>query len=206
MTLSVLYRPVCACLLALGLVLSASAAAPRDFDPLAAGIEENISYPAVPQKHREKVSAAMHSLERTLRELGYKTTRVRSGEVVLVTIPCSSLFAPNSIELKTKASGVLSQLLPYIRRSDNYKVIVAVHADNTGDAEYSDRLTADRANAVDEFFFSRNGNKDTGIIPYGLGADEPVAPNTGVRNRAANRRVELYFVPTSTFIDKTRNR
>jgi len=206
MTLSVLYRPVCACLLALALVLSASAAAPRDFDPLAAGIEENISYPAVPQKHREKVSAAMHSLERTLRELGYKTTRVRSGEVVLVTIPCSSLFAPNSIELKTKASGVLSQLLPYIRRSDNYKVIVAVHADNTGDAEYSDRLTADRANTVDDYFYRALGEQDSGIIPYGLGGDEPLMPNHGIENRAMNRRVEIYFVPTRAFIDKAKNR
>lgn len=44
------------------------------------------------------------------------------------------------------------------------------------------------------------------MIPYGLGYDEPVAPNTGVANREKNRRVEIYFVPTKDFIDKARKK
>ena len=160
----------------------------------------------MPQKHREKVSAAMHSLERTLRELGYKTTRVRSGEVVLVTIPCSSLFAPNSIELKTKASGVLSQLLPYIRRSDNYKVIVAVRRQygRRRVLRPPHRRPCQCCRRVS--FSASNGNKDTGIIPYGLGA----ATNPWLRIRGCETVPQTgrvgCTVPTSTFIDKTRNR
>lgn len=204
-----LCKVLCACVMALAAVafpVAVFSAQPESFDPFAAGIEDNINHPKPPQKQKEILASAMQQLERTLRELGYRTTRVRSGEVVMVTIPCSTLFDPNSVELRPKASATLSQLLPYIKRSDNYKVIVAVHADNTGDEEYSDRITADRANAIDEYFVALNGKRDTGLIPYGLGADEPVAPNTGVRNRAANRRVEIYFVPTSSYIDKIRNR
>jgi len=177
-----------------------------DFDPLAAGIEENIRQPAVAPKHSKAVAAAMERLAVKLRHEGYNVSAVRSGEVIMVTLPCSLLFPPNSTSLSPKGESRLAPLTQFVEQNDKYKVIVAAHSDDTGDGLYADRLTADRANAVDEFFFSRNGNKDTGIIPYGLGADEPVAPNTGVRNRAANRRVELYFVPTSTFIDKTRNR
>ncbi len=178
----------------------------KGFDPFAAGIEENISTPKVSAKQQPKVKAAMEQLERALKSVGFSATRVRSGEVVLVTIPCDRLFAPNATVLKSTASGHLAQLVPYVKRSDNYKVVVAVHADNTGDTSYADKLTADRANAIDEFFYHRNGNADTGIIPYGIGADEPVMSNVGVRNRAANRRVEIYFIPTGSFIDKVQKR
>lgn len=178
----------------------------NDFDPLSASIEENINIPAVGNKQKSKLVAAQVQLERKLRAAGYKVTRVRSGEVVLVTVPVASLFAPNSVTLKESAAKSLQGLVPYVKRSDNYKVVLAVHSDNTGDAAYTDALTADRASAVDEFFYRACGNDDAGIIPYGIGSDEPVAPNTGVANRAANRRLEVYFVPTRLLIDKAQKR
>ena len=122
----------------------------------------------------------------------------------MVTLPCSRLFAPNSVSLIPTASKLLAPLVPYVNRTDNYKIILAVHSDNTGDEMYSEKITADRANAIDEYFYKINGNKDTDIIPYGLGADEPVAPNTGIANREKNRRVEIYFVPTAELIEKTK--
>ncbi|MCM1067250.1 MAG: OmpA family protein [Muribaculaceae bacterium] len=191
------------------LLLSAfgAGAAPKDdFDPFTAGIEENISTPKVSARQQAKVTAAMAQLERTLKSAGFAVSRVRSGEVVLVTIPCSELFAPNATALKDTDKCRLSALVPYVKRADNYKVVVAVHTDNTGDATYADALTADRATAIDEFFYRHNSGADTGIIPYGIGSDEPVAPNTGVRNRASNRRVEIYFIPTSGFIEKVQKR
>ncbi len=176
------------------------------FDPFSAGIEENVSTPAVQPKHSAAVAAAMGNLARTLRDAGYKVSKVRSGEVIMVTIPCSTLFAPNTTELKSTAAKTLRPLVPYVKRTDNYKIVIAVHADNTGDATYADAITADRANAVDAFFSTELNGVETPIIPYGIGMDEPVAPNTGVTNRAANRRVEIYFIPTQNFIDKARKK
>lgn len=190
-------------------ILSAAAVAQKnttDFDPFSASIEDNLKAPSVSSRHSAAVVAAMSQLERSLKSSGYKVTPVRSGEVLMVTIECSRLFAPNSVTLKSDASAVLSPLSKHVASSDSYKTIVAVHADNTGDEEYADSLTAARATAVDDFFYSMNGHHDTGIIPYGIGADEPVAPNTGIRNRAANRRVEIYFVPTVEFIAKAQKR
>lgn len=184
----------------------AASGADNNFDPFSANIEENIATPAVNAKASQAVVNAMSQLAKTLRGAGYKVDAVRKGEVVLVTIPCVNLFSANSVELKKDASKRLSPLVPYIKRSDNFKVILAVHADDTGDDIYAERITADRANAIDEFFFQANNRHDTGIIPYGLGADEPIAPNTGVGNRAKNRRVEIYFVPTQQLIDKARKR
>lgn len=173
-----------------------------DFDPLAASIEENILQPPVPAKIRSALTAAMAQLVNALRDAGYTTATVRDGQVAVVTIQASELFAPGETSIKESAASRLRPLMPYIRRSDNYKIIVAAHSDNTGDELYNDRLTADRANAVDEFFYTLNGNADTGIIPYGLGYDEPVESNNSVNGRAANRRIEIYFVPTAEYMDK----
>lgn len=184
----------------------AASGADNNFDPYSANIEENIATPAVSAKASQAVINAMSQLVKTLRGAGYTVDAVRKGEVVLVTIPCTELFSANSVELKKDASKRLTPLVPYIKRSDNFKIILAVHSDDTGDELYAERLTADRANAIDEFFFQANDRQDTGIIPYGLGADEPVAPNSGIGNRAKNRRVEIYFVPTQLLIDKARKR
>lgn len=181
-------------------------AADDGFDPLSASIEENINTPKVETKQKSKVVASQGHLERSMRSAGYKVSRVRSGEVVLVTIPLSELFSPNSVQLSDRASVRLQPLVPYVKRTDNYKIVIAVHSDNTGDDDYADALTSDRAAAVDEYFYHMCGSDYSGIIPYGIGADEPVAPNTGAANRAANRRLEIYFIPTKNLIEKAQKR
>lgn len=184
----------------------ASLAQDKDaFDPFSADIEENVSTPAVPPKYSEAVAAAMSPLGKALKDAGLKVSKVRSGEVVMAEIPASALFAPNSRELRLDAGRFLSPLLPYVKRTDKYKVVIAAHADNTGDSAYADDLTADRANAVDAYFEKETG-EDSQAIPYGIGSDEPIAPNVGVKNRASNRRIEIYFIPTKEFIDKARKK
>lgn len=187
-----------------GWLIGCAALGAAVFDPLAADIDDNLRHPPVPAKAAQAVSGAMGQLVRTLRAEGYSVQAVRDGQVALVTIPASQLFMPNETTLKDSAAAKLRPLMPYIMRSDNYKVIVAVHSDDTGDEVYNDRLTTERANAVDEYFYGLNSNADTGIIPYGLGYDEPVAPNNSIADRARNRRVEIYFVPTAEYIEKIR--
>ncbi len=201
--LVVISRCIC---LAAGLLLSSPLSADaNDADPYSVNIEQNLATPAVNAKHSAVVANAMGLLTRTLRQAGFETQGVRKGEVTMVTIPCRDLFGPNSIEIKAKGKQLLSKLVPYIKRSDKYKVVMAVHADDTGDAIYAERITSDRANAIDEYFASALGGESP-VIPYGLGNDEPVAPNTGVANREKNRRVEIYFVPTKDFIDNARKK
>lgn len=170
------------------------------FDPMGAEIEANIKHPPVSPKHSAAVAKAMHPVVKALEHAGYQVETVRNGEVVMVTIPCSRLFAPNSSTLLDGASDVLRALNPYVKESENFKTILAVHSDDTGDDAYCDRITSERANAIDEYFYTRNGQAETGIIPYGLGSDEPLKANTSIEGRAANRRVEIYLVPTETFI------
>lgn len=184
--------------------LAVSAQKDAEFDPTTASIEENIKYPAVSEKNARAVVARMDELKSALKNEGYDVTSVRSGQVVMVTIPCSDIFSPNETILAKKAASKLAGLKRFIRRTADFKVVLAVHSDDTGDETYADRLTADRANAIDDYFYREDGHRETGIIPYGIGADEPLADNHGRANRARNRRIEIYFIPTQEFIKNAR--
>lgn len=198
------FKNILATILILLSGLTVSAQKESDFDPMAADIESNLTHPAVPHKQSQAIVKAMGAVSKALKHAGYQTSAVRSGEVIMVTIPCVELFAPNSSTLLPDAGAKLRGLSPYIKESTNFKTILAVHSDDTGDELYRDRITSERANAIDDFFYHHNGEEDTGIIPYGLGSDEPLKANTSVSGRAANRRVEIYFVPTETFIKHSR--
>lgn len=182
------------------------AEAPGDAADEALDIETVMSTPAVPAKHNALVASAMGNLMRTFKQAGFTAQSLRSGEVVTVTIPASSLFAANERELKGTGRGLLSRLIPYVKRTDNYKIVIAVHSDDTGDEEYAYELTEARAEAVDAYFASALALDTTPFAVFGLGADEPVASNSGMANRARNRRVEISFVPTQQYIDKLRKK
>ena len=122
-----------------------------------------------------------------------------------VTIPCDPTFAPNSSELKDDVAPVLTPLKNTAGLTVLIKVVVAVHADDTGDTVYCDRLTADRASAIDSFFYVLAGGEETGIIPYGLGQDDFIGSNHSIEARARNRRVEIYLVPRTSLFQKQKN-
>lgn len=163
-------------------------------------IEEEIRTPEVKRQHAAAVTDAMKTVARGLKTAKYKVDTVRDGQVLMVTLQCADIFVPNCTELTPNAERLLRPLLPYIRRKDDFKVIVAVHADNTGDDLYAENITTDRSNALDDYFTEINNGVDTGIIPYGIGNEEPLVSNISYVNREKNRRIEIYFIPTEQFI------
>lgn len=178
----------------------ALASAAAGFDPFSASIEENINHPEISNKALAPVAAAMTPLKNNLARAGFTTSTERHGTVVVATIPAAELFAPNQTDFTSKGTQKLSKLKAFVTNNHDYKVLIAVHADNTGDQMYAEQLTADRANAIDDFLAEGN-DAEVEIIPYGLGNDEPVATNSTIAGRSKNRRVEIYFVPKQSFID-----
>lgn len=179
---------------------SGFAAQPDKVDETALTFEENINIPAIgSKKAAQAVRTAMTELSRRINDAHLSASTERNGEIVCVTVPCADLFRANARELSPSAHIILDKLKPYISRPEQFKVIIAVHSDNSGDQEYLDELTADRANAIDEYFASHY-TRELNIIPYGIGSDEPKTNNVTMRNRALNRRVEFYFIPTSAYI------
>ena len=62
-------------------------------------LDETLLLPDVPAKQSAYVTSYMKREAKALQKMGYKVETTRKGEVVIATIPASSLFAPNDTEL-----------------------------------------------------------------------------------------------------------
>lgn len=164
-------------------------------DILDLSIEENLAVPDVPSKAATYVRTAMDQLRRQMLRNGYEAKLIRDGEVLEVTIPAGTLFAANDTVLKPSGATFLRNIGVLAAEPSRYKLLIAVHTDNTGDEQYADALTSARANAIDDLLWQLAAQRETNTVPYGLGRDEPLYPNTSRVNREKNRRVEIYVVP-----------
>lgn len=127
----------------------------------------------------------------------------RNKEVLLVTIPAASLFAPNSTELRPDASVLLAPLKRYLKDPDMYSVLMVMHTDNTGSEVYRDHLTEERSKAVADWYADQ-GADTTYLFPYAFGDDMPLVENNSMSNRERNRRLEVYLVPGKKMLEQAK--
>lgn len=125
----------------------------------------------------------------------------RNKEVLLVTIPAHLLFGPNMTELRSKAGEYLAPIRRYLKNPDTYRVMLVMHTDNTGSEPYREQLTADRVNAVFDWF-EESGSDTSYLFSYALGDDMPLKPNDSMENREKNRRLEIYLVPGTKMVEQ----
>ncbi len=164
-------------------------------EPVDMSLSDNMNIPVVGKRSKEKVRTRMAALRRELSKAGMTVTSLRDGEVILITVAADKLFAPNAIDLKSSAGAFLDKLDDIVKAPDDYKILVAVHTDDTGDDTYADNITSDRANAIDTYLTNRSGKEAINLIPYGLGRDELLVDNASIKSRRTNRRIEIYIVP-----------
>ncbi|MDE5567324.1 MAG: OmpA family protein [Muribaculaceae bacterium] len=182
--------------------ISMSAADSDSYDPFDLNLEQNINTPAVPSKSQSMVKENIDRIKSHLERQGFRPTRTRRGEVLLLTIPCEQLFRANESVISTRGVELLKKFTLPAESIGKYKILIAVHSDDTGEIEYTDNLTADRANAIDDLFSAENKFAGMSVVPYGIGRDEPLVRNDSVKNRAQNRRVEIYIVPEEELFSK----
>lgn len=171
-------------------------------------IDDNINSPEVPKKYLDAALATMGLLAGQMEDDGLKTDlSERGGLALMVTVPVADLFASNDTILKIGADKVLEKFKKHLLVPDKYKLLIAVHSDDTGNEEYLNNLTQVRAEAILSWF-SSNGIPTQGIVTYGMGYDEPLNTEETRHGRAENRRVEFYFVPGPILIEhlKTKRR
>ena len=185
-------------------------AAPDSNDDLT--LAQNIATPSAPYNASNALIRHAQGLGNYFIRKGYKVRYPRKGEVAEIIIPSDLLFLPNTAELRPDASKTLGLFKSLVERPQLYKLLVVAHTDNTGSPAYSDALTEDRAMAVFDFLVHLAPDIANNITPYGLGFDEPfdtgatvADSNASIAGRRANRRVEIYIVPTQQTIDMARN-
>jgi outer membrane protein OmpA-like peptidoglycan-associated protein len=190
--------------LACALLLGSASAVAQTSSPIDMTIEENIATPAVPSKASNAIIRHMDRIGKTFTKHGLEVKMARKGEVLSVILPCDDLFAPNETELKSDASKLLSAFNALLKLPTLYKLLVVVHSDDAGDEAYSDRLTEERSNAIDEYFSETLGD-NLNLVPYGVGFDDPCASNNSIAGRKANRRVEVYIIPEKQTVEMAKS-
>lgn len=164
----------------------------------------NLSTPEVHEKAKGGVKKAVRSLAEQLKNKA-TVDLVRNDEVVVVTFPTDNLFLPNDTMLTTEGGALLTPLLPHMRDPMMYKIVLAVHTDDTGSDFYRDALSTARLNSVYDWFMlavdSGQLQESLIIIPFAMSNSMPLADNDSRANRAANRRLEVYFIPGPKLID-----
>lgn len=194
-------------LLAALLVLPSVGAAKDNLDKyheeiIELSIDDNLAGPELPRRIVNLAKGSMAQLANNMSKAGFHTDlSEREGLVLMVTVPASELFAPNDSLLLSSASKTLMEIARPLRTPDKYKMLVAVHSDDTGAEEYLNMLTRLRADAIVEWIAGQ-GIPTAAVIPYGVGFDEPLGTEASREARAANRRVEFYYVPGPVMIEQ----
>lgn len=166
--------------------------------------EPNLATPVVPDKEKAAVRRIMSATASALKG-PFTVELMRDDEVMVVSIPTDNIFLPNDTLLTDAAERLMQPLFGLMKDPMKYKVVMAMHTDDTGNALYQERLSTARLYSVYDLFLdmidSGDINPDIVIIPYAMGGDDPVTDNDTWRHRAINRRLELYFIPGPSLIE-----
>jgi len=100
------------------------------------------------------------------------------------------LFDFGKYTLKSDAQVKLAKVSGILLTYPNLKLQVEGYTDNVGSDEYNQKLSQERADAVQAFLVTQGVQPDN-ISAQGYGKAQPVADNSTNAGRAQNRRVEL---------------
>lgn len=114
-----------------------------------------------------------------------------------VTFAADALFDFDKSALKPEGKSTLTELAGKLKGVNLEAIVATGHTDSIGKAEYNQKLSVRRAEAVKAFLISAGVAADR-IYTSGKGATQPVADNKTAAGRAKNRRVEVEVVGTRT--------
>ena len=161
------------------------------------------------QAETARVEAERRAVERRNAEATLKETLAKYG-TVKETATGFRLILPEKIwsnarqaKLSPAAAANLEPLAALLANNPDYQILIEAYTDNKGDEVSLQQLTQERARVLSDSFQSA-GVDPMRIQANGMGASNPLAPNTTVAGRTRNRRVEITFtspVPKSTAVN-----
>ena len=103
------------------------------------------------------------------------------------------LFDTGKFSFQKQTFPVLEAITAILKEYPTAKFSIEGHTDNVGKADFNQKLSDGRANAVKQYLI------DNGIDPFrltskGFGMDNPIDTNKTAKGRANNRRVEVKLV------------
>jgi len=92
--------------------------------------------------------------------------------------------------IKKTSKKTLDEAIAVLKESDDVRLEISGHTDNTGDHDHNVDLSARRAEAVKKYLVDA-GIAAARLTSRGAGPDEPVADNKTKAGKALNRRIEF---------------
>ncbi len=105
--------------------------------------------------------------------------------------PGAGWFVPGSSTITGTRYATLAALLPVLRRTPQYPVLIIGYTDNTGTPAGNRTLSLRRAEAVRDWLVINSEFPASHFIVEGAGETHPVTPNDSQQGRAGNRRIEI---------------
>ena len=141
------------------------------------------------ERRAQERKAAEATLKQTLAKYGTLKETATGFRLIL---PESIWSSARAAELSPAAAAKLEPLAALVASNPDYQILIEAYTDNKGDEVTLQQLTQERARALSDRFQSA-GVEPTRIQANGMGASNPLAPNTTVAGRSKNRRVEITF-------------
>ncbi len=103
-------------------------------------------------------------------------------------------FDFDKAELKNESRPDLDRATEFLKSNPNVRIEIAGHTDSVGVDSYNQKLSQQRAEAVQQYFVSK-GVEAGRMKAKGYGEAQPIADNSTDEGRARNRRVEMRVEP-----------
>ena len=113
----------------------------------------------------------------------------KSSEYVKIMFRDPMMFATDSATLQSRAKSKVKKVRSVLASYPQTTVAVAGFTDDQGNYQYNQKLSQQRAETVGKIL-SVNGNNP---MVRGCSYDKAIVPNNSSKNRALNRRVEVYL-------------
>lgn len=113
-------------------------------------------------------------------------------QAIKVTLESGILFKTSSSTLSEESKIALKKFAANLADLPNTDLTILGHTDNTGTAEYNEKLSVDRANSVASYLQTCGLSRSRMKIE-GRSYLEPIADNNTLEGRQQNRRVEIFI-------------
>ncbi len=114
----------------------------------------------------------------------------RIGEGIKITFDSGILFDVDKYDLREQAKRNIEKLAVILNKYEDTNILLAGHTDSDGSDDYNMALSERRARSV-AGYLAANSVTSARMTAMGFGESQPIADNSTVEGKQANRRVEV---------------
>lgn len=135
----------------------------------------------------------MEDIYTTLKKVVNEAEVTILNDTVKVLFPEHLLFSINSTELNPPTYPLMERFAGALNKYNRTSILINGYTDNTGSKEYNAKISKERALATRKLL-QENQVDSLRMHTWGLGVDNPIAPNSTEEGRRKNRRVEFIIL------------